>query len=214
MKMDSPLWIYCIGFAAQVFFAARVMVQWYLSEKHRKVESPMLFWLFSIAGSLILLYYGWLRKDLAILIGEFISFYIYLWNLRAKGLFDRVPRIVPALIALVPLAALVLMLGSSSSFSTDFFLNADVSGPLLVFGIAGQIIFKSRFIFQWFYSVRHRESTLPMVFWIISVLGSLMIIVYGLIRHDWVLVAGQVGIVASVRNIMIALAHTRDERMV
>jgi lipid-A-disaccharide synthase-like uncharacterized protein len=212
--MDSPLWIYCIGFAAQVFFAARVMVQWYLSEKHRKVESPMLFWLFSIAGSLILLYYGWLRKDLAILIGEFISFYIYLWNLRAKGLFDRVPRIVPALIALVPLAALVLMLGSSSSFSTDFFLNADVSGPLLVFGIAGQIIFKSRFIFQWFYSVRHRESTLPMVFWIISVLGSLMIIVYGLIRHDWVLVAGQVGIVASVRNIMIALAHTRDERMV
>ena len=212
--MDSPLWIYCIGFAAQVFFAARVMVQWYLSEKHRKVESPMLFWLFSIAGSLILLYYGWLRKDLAILTGEFISFYIYLWNLRAKGLFDRVPRIVPALISLVPLAALVLMLGNSSSFSTDFFHNADVSGPLLVFGIAGQIIFKSRFIFQWFYSVRHRESTLPMVFWIISVLGSLMIIVYGLIRHDWVLVAGQVGIVASVRNIMIALAHARDERVV
>ena len=212
--MDSPLWIYCIGFAAQVFFAARVMVQWYLSEKHRKVESPMLFWLFSIAGSLILLYYGWLRKDLAILTGEFISFYIYLWNLRAKGLFDRVPRIVPALISLVPLAALVLMLGNSSSFSTDFFHNADVSGPLLVFGIAGQIVFKSRFIFQWFYSVRHRESSLPMIFWVISVLGSMMIIVYGLIRHDWVLVAGQVGIVASVRNIMIALAHARDERVV
>ena len=212
--MDSPLWIYCIGFAAQVFFAARVMVQWYLSEKHRKVESPMLFWLFSIAGSLILLYYGWLRKDLAILTGEFISFYIYLWNLRAKGLFDRVPRIVPALISLVPLAALVLMLGSPSSFSTDFFHNADVSGPLLVFGIAGQIVFKSRFIFQWFYSVRHRESSLPMIFWVISVLGSMMIIVYGLIRHDWVLVAGQVGIVASVRNIMIALAHARDERVV
>ena len=212
--MDSPLWIYCIGFAAQVFFAARVMVQWYLSEKHRKVESPMLFWLFSIAGSLILLYYGWLRKDLAILTGEFISFYIYLWNLRAKGLFDRVPRIVPALISLVPLAALVLMLGNPSSFSTDFFHNADVSGPLLVFGIAGQIVFKSRFIFQWFYSVRHRESSLPMIFWVISVLGSMMIIVYGLIRHDWVLVAGQVGIVASVRNIMIALAHARDERVV
>ena len=212
--MDSPLWIYCIGFAAQVFFAARVMVQWYLSEKHRKVESPMLFWLFSIAGSLILLYYGWLRKDLAILTGEFISFYIYLWNLRAKGLFDRVPRIVPALISLVPLAALVLMLGNSSSFSTDFFHNADVSGPLLVFGIAGQIVFKSRCIFLVFYSVRHRESSLPMIFWVISVLGSMMIIVYGLIRHDWVLVAGQVGIVASVRNIMIALAHARDERVV
>ena len=212
--MDSPLWIYCIGFAAQLFFAARVMVQWYLSEKHRKVESPMLFWLFSIIGSMILLYYGWLRRDLAILTGEFISFYIYLWNLRAKGLFEPVPRIVPGLVALVPLAALLLMLGRSTSFSTGLFHNAEVSGPLLVFGIAGQIIFKSRFIFQWFYSVRHGESSLPMSFWVISVLGSLMIILYGLIRHDWVLVAGQIGIVASVRNIMIALAHPRDEKTV
>ncbi len=209
--MDSPLWIYCIGFAAQLFFAARVMVQWYLSEKHRKVESPMLFWLFSIAGSLILLYYGWLRRDLAILVGEFISFYIYLWNLRAKGLFERMPRFVPVLVAAVPLVAVALMLSRSTSFSTDFFRDAEVTGPLLVFGIAGQIIFKFRFIFQWFYSVRHGESSLPLSFWIISVLGSLMIIVYGLIRHDWVLVAGQIGIVASVRNIMIALARSSDE---
>ena len=211
--MDSPLWIYCIGFVAQLFFAARVMVQWYLSEKHRKVESPMLFWLFSIAGSLILLYYGWLRRDLAILIGEFISFYIYLWNLRAKGLFERVPRFVPVLVAAVPLVAVALMLGRSTSFSTDFFRDAEVTGPLLIFGIAGQIIFKSRFIFQWFYSVRHGESSLPLSFWFISVLGSLMIILYGLIRHDWVLVAGQIGIVASVRNIMIALAHQTDEEI-
>ena len=41
-----------------------------------------------------------------------------------------------------------------------------------------------------------------------------MIIAYGLIRHDWVLVAGQIGIVASVRNIMIALAHQQDEKTV
>ena len=212
--MDSPLWIYCIGFAAQLFFAARVMVQWYLSEKHRKVESPMLFWLFSLAGSLILLYYGWLRRDLAILIGEFISFYIYLWNLHAKGLFERIPRFVPVLVALVPVGAIALMLKDFSSFSTDFFQSGEVSGTLLAFGIAGQLVFKSRFLVQWFYSVRHGASSLPLVFWVISVLGSLMIIAYGLIRHDWVLVAGQIGIVASVRNIMIALAHQQDEKTV
>lgn len=210
--MDSPLWIYCIGFSAQVFFTARVLIQWYLSEKHRQVESPMLFWLFSILGSLILLFYGWLRKDFAILTGELISYYIYLWNLRAKGLFDKTPKLVPVLVSLIPLVALALMLKDFSSFSTDFFRSDDLSGPLLVFGIAGQLIFKSRFLVQWFYSVRHGESSLPMVFWIISVVGSLMIIVYGLIRHDWVLVAGQVGIVASVRNIMIALARSSDEK--
>ncbi len=212
--MDSPLWIYCIGFSAQVFFTARVLIQWYLSEKHRQVESPMLFWLFSILGSLILLFYGWLRKDFAILTGELISYYIYLWNLRAKGLFDKTPKLVPVLVSLIPLVALALMLKDFSSFSTDFFRSDDLSGPLLVFGIAGQLIFKSRFLVQWFYSVRHGESSLPMVFWIISVVGSLMIIVYGLIRHDWVLVAGQVGIVASVRNIMISLARQSDEKVV
>ncbi|MBQ3723248.1 MAG: lipid-A-disaccharide synthase N-terminal domain-containing protein [Bacteroidales bacterium] len=212
--MDSPLWIYCIGFSAQVFFTARVLIQWYLSEKHRQVESPMLFWLFSILGSLILLFYGWLRKDFAILTGELISYYIYLWNLRAKGLFDKTPKLVPVLVSLIPLVALSLMLKDFSSFSTDFFRSDDLSGPLLVFGIAGQLIFKSRFLVQWFYSVRHGESSLPMVFWIISVVGSLMIIVYGLIRHDWVLVAGQVGIVASVRNIMISLARQSDEKVV
>ena len=210
--MDSPLWIYGIGFVAQVFFTARVLVQWYLSEKHRKVESPMLFWLFSIAGSLILLYYGWLRRDLAILTGEFISFYIYLWNLHAKGLFAKAPRGTVPVLGLIPLVAVLLMLQDASSFSTDFFRNSDLPLPLLAFGIAGQLVFKSRFVFQWFYSVRHRESSLPMIFWIISVAGSLMIIVYGLIRHDWVLVAGQIGIVASVRNIMIALAHKTDEK--
>ena len=209
--MDSPLWIYCIGFAAQVFFAARVMVQWYLSEKRRQVQSPMSFWLFSIIGCLILLWYGWLRKDLAIVIGEVISFYIYFWNLHAKGLFRKAPRGTVLILGLVPLAAVLLMLKDFPSFSTDFFRNSDLPLPLLVFGVAGQLVFKSRFIFQWFYSVRHRESSLPMVFWVISVIGSLMIIVYGLIRHDWVLVAGQIGIVASVRNIMIALAHQPDE---
>ena len=205
--MNSPLWIYAIGFLAQLFFAARVMVQWYLSEKHRRVESPMLFWLLSLIGSLILLYYGWLRRDLAILVGECISFYIYLWNLRAKGLFARTPRGVPILIAAVPLLMLLLMLHSLTSFRTDFFQETGVSGALLIFGIVGQMVFKSRFIFQWLYSVRHGESSLPLSFWIISVAGSLMIIVYGLIRHDWVLVVGQIGIVASVRNIMIALAQ-------
>ena len=57
--------------------------------------------------------------------------------------------------------------------------------------------------------MKHKESLLPLPFWIIAVIGSLMIIIYGAIRHDWVLILGQVGIVASIRNIMIALKYDR-----
>ena len=36
-----------------------------------------------------------------------------------------------------------------------------------------------------------------------------MIITYGAIRHDWVLIVGQLGIIVSIRNIMIALKYDR-----
>ena len=71
--------------------------------------------------------------------------------------------------------------------------------------------FKSRFIYQWIYGVRHGESALPLPFWIIAVAGSLMIITYGAIRHDWVLILGQFGIIASIRNIMISLKYDKNK---
>ena len=76
--MDSPFWIYCIGLSAQIFYFGRIFVQWYLSEKNKRVESPALFWVFSTIGSMIMFLYGCLRNDFAIIFGEFLTFYIYL----------------------------------------------------------------------------------------------------------------------------------------
>ena len=212
--MDSPLWIYCIGFSAQIFYTGRMLVQWYLSEKHHRVESPGSFWVLSIIGSMILFFYGILRQDFSIIFGELLSYYIYMWNIRAKGLYDRVPRAVPVLQALLPVAACVLLFKDIPSFAQDFLRNEDVPLKLLILGTGGQFIYKMRFVYQWVYSVRHNESALPLAFWIIAVTGSLLIICYGIIRHDWVLVLGQFGIVASIRNIMIALsAGRRDEKV-
>ncbi|MDE6010697.1 MAG: lipid-A-disaccharide synthase N-terminal domain-containing protein, partial [Muribaculaceae bacterium] len=36
--------VFGIGFLAQGFFSARILVQWILSEKARRVLSPSLFW--------------------------------------------------------------------------------------------------------------------------------------------------------------------------
>ena len=43
----------------------------------------------------------------------------------------------------------------------------------------------------------------------LAVIGSLMIIVYGLIRHDWVLAVGQFSIFFSIRNLMICLSSRK-----
>lgn len=209
--MDSPLWMYCIGLSAQIFYTGRVFVQWFLSEKHHKVESPGLFWVFSIIGSMILFFYGWLRNDFSIIFGEFITYYIYMWNIGAKGLYRKVPKIVPILQALLPLVVLAALLHDIPHFTQTFLKNDDVPLKLLLFGTAGQMVFKFRFIYQWFYSYRKKESLLPLTFWVIAVIGSIMIITYGIIRHDWVLIIGQFGIIASIRNIMISLKSRKNE---
>ncbi|MBQ6045331.1 MAG: lipid-A-disaccharide synthase N-terminal domain-containing protein [Bacteroidales bacterium] len=207
--MDSPLWIYCIGLSAQIFYFGRIFVQWYMSEKNKRVESPTLYWVFSTLGSMIMFLYGCLRNDFAIIFGEFITFYIYMWNIKAKGLYDKLPRFVPYVQAMIPLAALLILMHDIPRFAENYFQHEGLPLRLILFGMAGQFTFKSRFIYQWVYSYRRKESTLPMGFWIIAVIGSIMIITYGAIRHDWVLILGQLGIVVSIRNIMIALKYGR-----
>lgn len=206
--MDSPLWIYLIGLSAQLFYVGRVLVQWLLSEKRGRVESPALFWILSIAGSMLLFFYGYLRKDLSIITGEFVSYYIYMWNIGVKGMYRRIPKLLVWLQGLFPVAVMALMLTDSPRFSL-FLPGESMPAALLAFGIAGQLIYKLRFVYQLIYSSRRGESVLPLGFWLLAVSGSLMIIIYGLIRHDWVLVIGQVGIVASIRNIMIHFSSKR-----
>ena len=212
--MDSPLWIYLLGLSAQLFYVGRVLVQWYLSEKHKKVESPAMFWIFSIAGSMILFCYGYLRQDLSIIIGELLSYYIYMWNIGAKGLYSKLPKVLVWAQGLFPAVIVALMLKDLPEFHASFLVNENMPTGLLVFGTLGQFTYKMRFVYQIIYSSRRGESVLPLGYWLLAVTGSRMIIVYGVIRHDWVLVAGQVGVVASVRNIMIYFASGKNEKAV
>ena len=84
------------------------------------------------------------------------------------------------------------------------FHNESIPVWLVIFGSAGQVIFTLRFVYQWFYSQYHHESILPRGFWIISLIGSGVIISYGLFRRDPVLILGQsFGFIVYVRNLMI-----------
>lgn len=205
--MDSPWWVYAIGFSAQILFFFRVVIQWWQSEKTHKVVSPPSFWILSIMASMILFLYGWLRHDISIFAGELLIYYIYMWNIWAQGVYKRLPRIVPILQAAFPVVVVCALLQDVPRFVATFRPNDELPLDLMLFGLAGQVVYKSRFIYQLIYGIRRKESSLPLMFWILAVTGALMIIVYGLIRHDWVLVIGQFGIFASIRNIWIALSE-------
>ena len=197
--------IYVIGFLAQVFFSARILLQWILSERAKKVISPAIFWQLSIVGSYLLFVYGWLRDDFAIILGQIISYYIYIWNLDKKHQWKKLPFIIRTLLLLTPVAAILYMLKDASAFVDQFFRNEKIPLWLLVYGSMGQIIFTLRFVYQWIYSKRKYESLLPIGFWVISLLGALIIVSYAIYRRDPVLILGQsTGLIAYSRNIYLS----------
>lgn len=197
------LTIFLIGLAAQFFYTARALVQWIKTEKSKRIESPTLFWIFSLIGSVLFFFYGWLRDDFSILFGELLSYYIYMWNLKAKGVMQIVPKVVTYIFALVPVVIIGLMAHDLGDFTNTFFKNENLPIYVIIWGSLGQFIYKMRFIYQWYYSVKRQQSLLPVTFWWIAFFGSIMIIVYGIYRLDWILILGQLGIVATIRNIVI-----------
>ena len=208
--MLELLAILAIGFLAQVFFSARIIVQWIMSERAHRVLSPSAFWVFSIAGSYLLFIYGWLRSDFAIILGQFVSYFIYLWNLRAKGIWATLPLWLKGVLLFTPLFVVVMVGADVWGFVTRFFCNEGVPLWMLLFGSAGQVLFTLRFVVQWLHSRALGESQLPASFWIISLVGSLIIVSYGIMRQDLVLIVGQsFGLVAYVRNLCIIREQRR-----
>ena len=200
--MLNALAVTAVGLLAQAFFSARTLVQWILSERSRRVLSPSIFWIFSTCGSVLLALYGYLRQDFAIIAGQVISYYVYLWNMRIKHV--PVPRVAMCALMLVPVAALIGAASNAHQFVSDFFGRDDLPLWLLAIGTFGQGLFTFRFVYQWWYSRRVGESELPPLFWWISVAGAMIVFGYGIMRADIVLLLSQgFGIFVYIRNLYI-----------
>ncbi|MCR9011209.1 lipid-A-disaccharide synthase N-terminal domain-containing protein [Gabonibacter chumensis] len=199
--------VYVIGFLAQLFFSARILLQWILSERAKRVISPTIFWQLSLAGSYLLFIYGWIRDDFAIIFGQFIAYYIYIWNLDKKEQWKKWPRIVRILLLVTPVVVVLYLLKDARAFAEQFFGNDSIPLWLLIFGSLGQIVFTLRFVYQWFYSRHKDESLLPLGFWVISLVGSFIIVAYAIYRRDPVLILGQsTGFIAYSRNIYLSFS--------
>jgi lipid-A-disaccharide synthase-like uncharacterized protein len=210
--MDSPFWVYLLGFAGMGIYGVRILIQWYLSEKSHQVESPGIYWVLSSIGAVVLYVYGWLRKDFSIIFGESVGYYIYMWNIGIMGLYRKVPRWIIVVQALFPVAILTLIVRDWSSFMETFLHNEYVSPSLLLFGVLGQFTYEMRSVYQLLYSYKRKQSFLPLGHWVLAVVGSVMIIIYGIIRHDWVLAIGQFSIVFTIRNLMISIVEERRKK--
>ena len=80
----SPAGWYVLGFAGQLMFSSRFLVQWLASERSRRVVIPTAFWYLSLLGGITLLAYAVHKRDPVFAIGQATGLLIYARNLWIK----------------------------------------------------------------------------------------------------------------------------------
>jgi len=203
--------IYTVGFVAQILFSSRLIVQWITSEKKGKVITPTLFWTLSLIASFLLFVYGYLRDDFAIMLGQGLTYFIYIRNLQLQNEWQKFPKFVRWFLFLAPTLVIIYYFNNNRIDVELLFKNEEIPIWLLALGIVSQVVFTLRFIYQWLYSEKQGKSVLPLGFWLLSLAGSLLILTYAIFRKDPVLFVGHVlGTIIYVRNLI--LLHKYDDK--
>jgi lipid-A-disaccharide synthase-like uncharacterized protein len=74
----------------------------------------------------------------------------------------------------------------------------------LLFGLFAQLMFAGRFIVQWISSERAGRSVVPYAFWMFSMAGGLMTLLYGIVKREPVIIFGQgLATLIYIRNIVL-----------
>lgn len=197
--------IYIIGFIAQILFSARLLLQWIASEKQKKVLTPSTFWKVSLFASFLLFVYGYLRSDFSIMLGQALTYFIYIRNLQLQGEWKKLHTSFRWFLYFFPAMLFIYSYNNNTYDVQKLFFNENIPLWLLFLGSGAQIIFTFRFVYQWIYSEKIKESVLPIGFWILSLTGATLILIYAIIRKDPVLLAGHlIGSIIYIRNIVLS----------
>ncbi|MCA8917092.1 MAG: lipid-A-disaccharide synthase N-terminal domain-containing protein [Planctomycetes bacterium] len=192
-----------IGIAGQVLFTARIVVQWYASEKARQSVVPKSFWWLSVAGTLLLLAYAWFTRDPVFLIGPTLNLFLYVRNLMIASEWKR----FGSLAILGPLALVMLISGGIATYLTaeeKNIITVDASPFWLAIGFTGTALWTLRFPVQWIISERMGKSVLPPSFWWMSIFGAGLLTAYAAYKPDAVFVlAYALNPIPAFRNLML-----------
>ncbi|MFH1430736.1 MAG: lipid-A-disaccharide synthase N-terminal domain-containing protein [Candidatus Uhrbacteria bacterium] len=73
-------WVW-FGFFAQSLFFLRFVVQWWATERAKRVVVPVSFWYFSLIGGVLILIYSCVRGDIVFISASALALLIYSRNL-------------------------------------------------------------------------------------------------------------------------------------
>ena len=88
----------------------------------------------------------------------------------------------------------------------------ELSNPWVLFGFFAQFVFFLRFVLQWLASEKKKKSIIPLYFWHLSIIGSLLILIYSIKRSDIVFTTAYIlNIAIYARNLMLIKKYAKQE---
>jgi len=190
-----------IGWTGNAAFFSRFLVQWWASERARRSVVPVSFWWLSLIGTLTLGVYTFERGEPILLFSFAINGAIYLRNLWLMVGHRSKRRMHPALATGFGASIAIALLTSG-----DFRLRDGFDDTLFwnVVGTVGTAIWSLRFLVQWWASERAGHSVFTRGFWILSLIGNVLLLAYALHLGNPIYILGFVpGPIVQVRNLVL-----------
>ncbi len=204
-----------LGLLPAGFFAARILVQWFQSEKTQTSFVSPLFWRLSLIGNLLLMSHYIVQVQFPFALLQGANSVISWRNLNLLNDAKRTSTKTALYVMLgVTVGITLLFIAQSYFFIGELDWIRTPTKPWdqtrqhhalawHIFGSVGGIIFGSRFWVQWWLAEKTQTSQLPSIFWYLSVVGSVMIAVYSFYIHDTVMVTYNLfALVPYLRNIV------------
>jgi lipid-A-disaccharide synthase-like uncharacterized protein len=86
----------------------------------------------------------------------------------------------------------------------------DINTFWIIIGLTGQLFFTMRFAVQWISTEKKKESVVPVLFWYLSIIGSMLLLSYAIYRKDPVFILGQsFGFIVYFRNLHFIYAKNK-----
>lgn len=92
-------------------------------------------------------------------------------------------------------------------------LYVEFKDPWAIIGWLGQAFFTSRFVVQWIASEREKKSVIPVSFWYLSVIGTVLLLIYGFYVKKPVYIVGYLfNSIVYIRNIHFIFRERRNRK--
>lgn len=217
--------LYPLGFISSLAFTARFLIQWLNSEKQRQSVVTPLFWQLSLLGNVFLWIHSIIQLQLHVAMIQACNATISWRNLnfmRPAHKIRRKTTVIGLMMAGLAgtMALFLLQLGQNHDiilfFRNPTWLESVSGSPVFwgwhLLGIAGLVLFNSRFWIQWWLAEKKQQSYLGPSFWWMSLAGDIMCLAYFAMLGDPVNFIGPAfGLVPYIRNLMLIYKKTPSQ---